>query len=106
MVVTFATRQQAETVSSSPTSQNNTNGFRVGQAMRSGPVEIPGLPTLTMTWYTGSALPPPASGPATVLSTPNVSGLNTPREDTDTIPGRRDRTGEDYDDTWGPEEDV
>ena len=74
--------------------------------MRSGPVEIPGLPTLTMTWYTGSALRP-ALGPATVLVTPkDVSGLNTPREDTDTISGRRDRTGEDYDDTWGPEEDV
>jgi len=75
--------------------------------MRSGPVEIPGLPALMMTWYTGSALPPPASGPATPLATPRaVSGLNTPREDTDIIPGRRDRTGEDFDDTWGPEEDV
>ena len=74
--------------------------------MRSGPVEIPGLPALTMTWYTGSALPP-ASGPAAALATPkDVSGLNTPREDTDAILGRRDRTGEDYDDTWGPEEDV
>jgi hypothetical protein len=75
--------------------------------MRSGPVEIPGLPVLTMTWYTGSALPPPASGRAAALVTPkDLSGLNTPREDTDTIAGRRDRTGEDFDDTWGPEEDV
>lgn len=75
--------------------------------MRLGPVEIPGLPTLMMTWYTGSALPPPASGRATTLATPkDVSGLNTPREDADIIPGRRDRTGEDYDYTWGPEEDV
>lgn len=74
--------------------------------MRSGPVEIPGLPALTMTWYSGSALPP-ASGPATASATSkDVSGLTTPREDIDTIPGRRDRTGEDYDDTWGHEEDV
>jgi hypothetical protein len=74
--------------------------------MRSGPVEIPGLPALTTTWYTGTALPP-ASGPATALATPkNVSGLTTQREDTDTVLGRRDRTGEDYDDTWGQEEDV
>lgn len=59
-----------------------------------------------MTWYTGPALPP-ASSPATAFATPkDISGLNTPREDTDAILGRRDRTGEDYDDTWGPEEDV
>jgi hypothetical protein len=73
--------------------------------MGSGPVEIPGLPALTMTWYTGSAVPP--SGSVTALATPkDLSGLNTPGEDTGAVPGRRDRTGEDYDDTWGPDEDV
>ena len=56
-----------------------------------------------MKWYTGSALP----GPATALAAlKGISGANTPREDTDVVPSRRDRTGEDYDETWGPEEDV